>query len=398
MSSSAQSLLLAAALNSREFCEQIDSVKLTDDGAGLLRAIRTLYEGSSVPSLSRDVVATVVRAQCHDDKVADNRVEYLHDLPQDTDATAKTLLHAIRLKEQRLALIDALLRDTPPEDLPEQLANYAMMMGGDPDAEIEIGLESLIANTADKIKISPAILNDILNGGVRPGQTVFIYGRPGSAKTLHCVEMVAGFAKRGKKCYYIGNEEGGNIILLRFISRMSSKRLEELDHADSAIAAQHIREGHAMARKHGLDNVKIIEGVTHFGDVLKLVHDDKPDVIVLDQLRHMSTGEGEGMTQNMESSMRALRMLCNKHGIIGIGVGQAGASAQDKLVLGLNDLDNSKTGLQGACDLIIGVGVNAEWEQQHKRMLSICRNKISGKIWHGAVFIDEQRTKVLPSQ
>lgn len=396
MLSSAQSMLLAAAINSREFCEQIEDVSLTDEGAGILRAVRTLYDGdANAVALERASVETIIRAQCHDDKVADVRCEYLQALPEQCDSTAKTLLHAIRLKARRLALIDALLRDIPPIDLSEQLEEYALM-SADGEREEAVSLESLLINTADKIQVNPAELNDALNGGMRPGQTLLIAGRPGAAKTLLCVEIVAGFAKRGKKCLYIGNEEGGEILLLRFISRMGGVDLKDLDSPDRARAEHCIRSGHALALKHGLGNICIVSGVTNFGTVAKLVKEGDYDVVVLDQLRHMNTGDGDGMTQQMESSMRALRNLCTKRSLIGIAVAQAGQSAEQKLVLGMGDLDGSKTGTQGAVDVIVMIGVTVEWQQLNKRMINICRNKVSGIITNFAIYVNEQRTKVMP--
>jgi hypothetical protein len=43
-------------------------------------------------------------------------------------------------------------------------------------------------------------------------------------------------------------------------------------------------------------------------------------------------------------------------GLHGVGVTQAGMSAEGKPVLDLADIDGAKTGLQGACDAIIGLG------------------------------------------
>lgn len=396
MSSSAQSLLLAAAINSREVFEQIEDVRLTEEGQGILRAIRKLYDGDeAAQALSREAVETVMRAQTHDDKVADLRAEYLHSLPANTDATARTLLHEIRLKQQRLELIDALLRDVPPEDLAEQLEAYALGIAGNLDGFEEATLEDLLGNTADKVAILPRELNDILNGGLRPGQTMLYFGRPGAAKTLLCVETSSGLANKGRDVLYIGNEEGGAILLLRFLSRLGGIKLADLDHPNKELAKATISKAYDLAMRRGLRHIKIIHGVTNFGVLAKMVKDKPPAAIVLDQLRHMSTGEGDGNTQMMESAMRAFRNLCNKYGIIGIVVGQAGQSGEQKLILGMSDLDGSKTGVQGAVDVIVGIGVDVDAQANGWRILNICRNKVSGIITSVKIFVDEQLTKVL---
>lgn len=388
-------MLLAAAINNREICDQIEDVKLTEEAAGLLRAIRALYDGDDrAVALSREAVETVMRAQTHDDKVADVRAAYLHSLPEGTDGTATTLLREIRLKQQRLELIDALLRDVPPADLSAQLEAYAIGVAGNDNDFAEATLDDLLSNTSDKIAILPKELNDALNGGIRPGQTLLYFGRPGAAKTLLCVETCCGLANKGKQVLYIGNEEGGSILLLRFLSRLSGIELKDLDAQDKDVAKANIRKAYDLAQRRGLKNVKIIFGVTNFGLLSKMVKDNPPACIVLDQLRHMSTGEGDGNTQMMEASQRAFRNLCNRYGIIGIAVGQAGNTAEQKLLLGMNDLDSSKTGVQGAVDVIVGIGVTTHAQAEGWRMLSICRNKVSGVIAAFKIFVNEQLTKV----
>jgi hypothetical protein len=76
-------------------------------------------------------------------------------------------------------------------------------------------------------------------------------------------------------------------------------------------------------------------------------------------------------------------------------VTQAGATAEGKQVLDLADIDGAKTGLQGACDAIIGLGKGPNDEAEKKRVMSICRNKISGTITQFPVFIDTQHTRIM---
>jgi hypothetical protein len=61
----------------------------------------------------------------------------------------------------------------------------------------------------------------------------------------------------------------------------------------------------------------------------------------------------------------------------------------------MNDVEWSNTGIPGAADLMIGIGVDEEYLATNKRMLSIPKNKVNGR--HGAfpVWIDPTKTAFL---
>ena len=78
-----------------------------------------------------------------------------------------------------------------------------------------------------------------------------------------------------------------------------------------------------------------------------------------------------------------------------MSVTQAGESAQNKLVLSMGDVEWSNTGIPGAADLMIGIGLDDEYLSTDKRMLSIPKNKVNGR--HGAfpTWINPKRTSFL---
>ena len=59
-------------------------------------------------------------------------------------------------------------------------------------------------------------------------------------------------------------------------------------------------------------------------------------------------------------------------------VHQADNDAHGKLILEKNNMHFSNEGIQGQMDVMIGMGMNTEFENQNRRMLVLTKNKISG--------------------
>lgn len=219
-----------------------------------------------------------------------------------------------------------------------------------------------------------------------------------SGKTLLTVNMVAGMAAAGHTILYVGNEEPLATLQHRFLSRLGNEKLWDLDSQDKQVARAAFERAEHRALQRGWDRVHLLHGSFEMRELVPYIEKVKPDVLVVDQIRHMETGGGkrgeDNLTWRLEAVCRKMRQMAHEHQLVAIGVSQAGHSANGKVVLSMNDLDSAKTGAQGAVDLIVGVGVNDEMQRQHKRMLSLCRNKLTGREEFFPVWIDEQHTRV----
>ena len=60
----------------------------------------------------------------------------------------------------------------------------------------------------------------------------------------------------------------------------------------------------------------------------------------------------------------------------------------------MNDVDGSKTGLQGSTDLMFSLGANEQMKLENKVMVTVVRNKINGR--HGGIMmqLDPMKSKV----
>jgi len=250
-------------------------------------------------------------------------------------------------------------------------------------------------STKPKIRVYPNRLNEVLHGGIRAGHACLIFGRPGSGKTLLTVNMVAGMAAAGHKILYVGNEEPLGTLQHRFLSRLGSERLWDLDSPDRAVARAAYERAEAKALRRGFGNVHLLHGAYGMRDLAPYIAKVKPDVLVIDQIRHMDSGKkgDDNLTYRLEAVCRQMRAMAHEHQLVAIGITQAGDRASGKGVLSMEDVDSAKTGVQGAVDLIIGVGVTDEMKRQNKRMLSLARNKLTGREEFFPIWIDEQHTR-----
>jgi hypothetical protein len=92
---------------------------------------------------------------------------------------------------------------------------------------------------------------------------------------------------------------------------------------------------------------------------------------------------GEKMTQRLEQVAIEWRQFLSQ-GYLGVSVTQANDRTErygqePPIILTQSDIDSSRTGVPGANDLILGVGVNDELRLRGQRMISIAKSKLSSK-------------------
>ena len=131
------------------------------------------------------------------------------------------------------------------------------------------------------------------------------------------------------------------------------------------------------------------------GEIDRLARLYEPQVLIIDQLRNVTIpGKADNYTQTLDKVAQGIRNIGKSHNIITIGTTQAGDSAERKLVLDMSDIDSSKTGIPAAADLLIGIGNTDTLERAGQRMLSICKNKITGVKDAFTVGLDTARSKM----
>lgn len=218
----------------------------------------------------------------------------------------------------------------------------------------------------DKIFLHPPKLQEKL-GGIPRQYHVVLFGRPDIGKTTVCLNLVAGFLRQGLRVLYFGNEDPIKQTLIRVVQCINGSTKDVVE----ANWKEELDKAAAIA------NLQLVESPNGtIRSLERLVSKNKPDVVVVDQLRNLSV-RGDTRVLQLENSARQLREIGKKYNLLMLSVNQAGDSAQNKTVLEMGDMDWSNTGIQGACDLIIGVGANQLMVDEGRRFLSFPKNKVT---------------------
>ena len=216
-------------------------------------------------------------------------------------------------------------------------------------------------------------INARLAGGLLPGHHVGIFGRTEVGKSTFVIDAAARLLKSNQRVLYVGNEDQIDILKLRMVGRYLKRTQAELE-SNPERAAKEFEEADS----------RLLMTQLYAGDVdaiHKRVIEWKPTVLVIDQFRNLS-GTDDGMTQRMEANAIKLRALLLEESLIGISVTQANDRSERHgqeapIYLGTGDIDSSRVGLPGQCDLLLGIGANSDLKARGQRYISFAKNKLS---------------------
>lgn len=393
-----ESQIICAGLKSRDAWKLASDLLDIEDYSPMARRIwlgldkyyqRDTEADKADPATVYQLVVDTLSTKGHKEQLKD-AIQYAHGLdvsPQNVVGLALDL----RRQSVAFALAEKLLngeRADEDMDLYQRLVEAEDLSDATTEAYQGLDLSELIdvIDPDKKIKFSPNSLNDRLNGGLVKGDSMIVGGRPNSGKSALCVTMMSSCAYRGLKVLYLGNEEPVKKTIIRTISCLTGKT--------SAQMLDDVEGTTKLATERGYGNIvyaHLSPGTPQ--EIKSLVRQHKPDVLLVDQLLNLRVGKTEGV-ERMEQSARAIRTIGGELGCVTISVSQVGESGDNKLRLGMADLYGSKTGLQGAADVILLLGNDASYEASHSRMLNLAKNKtgLTGETW--AVKIDEFRSRI----
>lgn len=262
-------------------------------------------------------------------------------------------------------------------------------------SELDFGasLEDLSAEigAGNRIRLWPEQLQ-AKTGGALPGHTIVVFGRPEVGKTLVSVNMACGWLRDGHKVLYVGNEDNINLIKDRIRWNLSGMSKEQITKYPEEATARCLRKGW-----NNLTAVHMYPGSS--AEIAELVDTYSPQCLIIDQLRNLHTGassKGGTKAQRLDDIAIEFRQLCAKYRMVGLAVGQANAGehGRQKIWLELDDFDESRTGVPGQADLMIGVGMDGALNAHNQRAISLPKNKLSGDHTGFIVNIDKYRSKV----
>lgn len=240
----------------------------------------------------------------------------------------------------------------------------------------------------ERIALYPKSLNNSINGGVLPGHHVVLFAPPECGKTMFAISMAAGMLRAGHRVLYFTNEEPAFNVVVRFLASMTNKSMDW--------AEANLSRAEKLARSKGYENL-IVKGAAPGTpqEICGLIEKYEPKIVFIDQMRLLQIpGQEIGTVLHIETAANMMRTIGKKYGIVPVSLTQAGESAHNKPVLDMGDTYMSNTGVPGSADLMIGLGVNDDYEYAGQRIVSLCKNKINGNHCYFMVNVDTAKNRV----
>jgi hypothetical protein len=392
--------VLASTIQSREaydaIADHVGREDLSEQGWLVWESINDYYTadpacGRIDPTILADGVARRVSADKHKSMFI-NLVNTLGEF-ETSPANVVTDFIEHRLEKVAHQLASALLAGEDPDRLLAEYDDLSSRTTLDDDTVVDdrqgFSVVELVEERFDAtnlVAVYPLNLNERLDGGVRPGHHLIVFARPEMGKTMLVIEMMAGFARQDLTVLYIGNEDPIDDVNMRIVNRLAGMtKLEVLNKA---------QEADDKARENGYENIILhsaAPGTTR--EITGLMEKYNPHVLVLDQLRNLDMKQDNYVLKLEEAATQA-RQWAKRYNSVVVSVTQAGDSAAGKAVLDLGDVDYSNTGIPAQADVMIGMGATREIANNGEVVLSLPKNKVSGKHEYFTCLVDPTLSKI----
>lgn len=382
--------LIAASLQSRAAFEtvapHITKEDLTPPAAFWYDIVREWYSRDrAAQSVDKTLVVTSGKKRITNSKHEDALLGFMNDLPE-PPSPANVAAVVLELKRYNVGMeLASAITGQDHKKAAKLLKQYNELQATDQlgkkaqweDAVSWDELDSVVGD-GNRIPIYPKLLNERCQGGALPGDHIIVFGRPEVGKSTFTINMTAGFLHTGQRVLYIGNEDNINKLKRRMRGRLTRWTREQIAAdpagANKLAAERETSKGGALYMRH-LHRGKI-------GDLERAVEEFEPTVLVLDQIRNLSAGGEDKMTQKLETVAIEVRNLLATYHLVGVSVTQANDRTErhgqePPLWLGMADVDSSRTGLPAQADLMVGIGANAEMMARNQRAISLPKNKLS---------------------
>lgn len=256
-----------------------------------------------------------------------------------------------------------------------------------PTDYIRTGIDEILAEVANdqglKFRRISALREHIL--GLQGGASVAIAARPDKGKTSLIAASLTDFAPQVVQLYgaerpiiWMNNEGSGKRIIPRIYQAALKKNLDEII-AMSNVGALVPAYVEAIGGVQDLIRVKDIHGAS-LAQVEQILEEQRPAVAVLDMIANVRLGgpaNGSNKADSVEQLWQEWRELLVRHDCIGLATVQISAEGGNLLYPPYSALKDSKTGVQGATDIIIMMGSLDNPEAQTIRGLSTPKNKFA---------------------
>lgn len=259
-------------------------------------------------------------------------------------------------------------------------------------------------------------------GGIGPGVFGLIAARPNGGKSLAAISMCfhpEGFAAQGARIAYIANEELVQRHKSRAVCAFTGFESSVLSTASRILMEARIRERKGEVFDAEL-KAKAVADIERFNqasvefdkavgsnvlfyhetgmdyrNIEKLIEEQKPDIVIIDQLDKLHVGGDGAGHEKMRILYTSMREYSSNHGVAIIGICQASDAAAGRKYFSFDALEHSKTGKGAELDLCICIGLEDLSEDNNVRYFYLAKNKLTGNESSGSYIIDKQRSRMV---
>lgn len=218
--------------------------------------------------------------------------------------------------------------------------------------------------------------------GVLGGASVAIAGRPDKGKTSLIAFILAHFAKQldnyfdpERPILWLNNEGKGQRIVPRIYQAALGLDMDELVALSNAGELRARYE--AVVGRVDRIRVKDMHGAS-FAQIEQVVEAMRPCVVVWDMMANFRLGSSSGggnKADEIEEKWQVAREMAVRHDFVSLGTVQISNEGGNMLYPPYSALKDSKTGIQGATDIILMMGALDTPEMASLRGLSTPKNK-----------------------
>lgn len=215
-------------------------------------------------------------------------------------------------------------------------------------------------------------------GQLRGGTLGHVFARPDTGKTTFLISEISAIVRSTKDlCIWMNNEERPSRLKMRLFSGVLGVPMD--------VVLAHPERAKERFNELGGDRIKLYDSaIISIYDVEHIIKTHNPRFIVIDQGAKVSFRGDKDLAghDRLKELYRRFRELAKQYKVDILTVGQAGATAEGKKWLQLDDMDNSKTGLPGELDYAIGIGKINDEDDDGVRYIHLCKQKLNQGV-HG---------------
>ena len=283
-------------------------------------------------------------------------------------------------------------KPTGMEDIHKLMLEYKQLVAAAKDAENDVcdtPVAELFSPEPDGLRWRLQFLNEKL-GPLRKRTLGHIYARPDGGKTSLAISEVTFLAQQmnGRPILYLNNEED--------IRRIKRWAICSMLNVTEEWVINNLDEAEMLWQDQGGDNIKFIGSVDSMDQVEKYIENFNPRVVIIDQgpnviLPQVSKKMSEvGILKELYFNYRN---LAKKFDTSIITLGQASEKAENRQILYLSHISDSKTHIPGHLDFALGIGFVDDPKFWNYRWLNIAKNKFGGRGQQKQVIFDSTKSR-----